>query len=398
MAHLNEHYLSLKQSYLFSDIAKRVAAYSAAHPDASVIRMGIGDVTRPLAPAVVDAMKRACDEMGTAAGFHGYGPEQGYDFLRQAIASYYGARGVSIDAGEVFVSDGAKSDVGNITDIFSNDNVIMIPDPVYPVYVDSNLMLGRKILFLDATEENGFLPLPDGRHADLIYLCSPNNPTGAVYTREQLKVWVDYALEHEAVILFDAAYEAFISDDLPRSIYEIEGAKRCAIEFSSFSKTAGFTGTRCGYTVVPAELTIKVSSGERIPAARLWNRRQTTKFNGVPYIVQRGAEAVFTDEGMRQVRASIDYYKENGRVIAEAMRKLGVYFTGGENSAYIWFRCPNGMKSWNFFDDLLSRTSVVGTPGEGFGANGEGFFRLSAFSTHENTREAMRRLLEAYGK
>ena len=282
MAHLNEHYLSLKQSYLFSDIAKRVAAYSAAHPDASVIRMGIGDVTRPLAPAVVDAMKRACDEMGTAAGFHGYGPEQGYDFLRQAIASYYGARGVSIDAGEVFVSDGAKSDVGNITDIFSNDNVIMIPDPVYPVYVDSNLMLGRKILFLDATEENGFLPLPDGRHADLIYLCSPNNPTGAVYTREQLKVWVDYALEHEAVILFDAAYEAFISDDLPRSIYEIEGAKRCAIEFSSFSKTAGFTGTRCGYTVVPAELTIFPPRGFGTAARRQSSTAFLTSSSAAP--------------------------------------------------------------------------------------------------------------------
>lgn len=386
---INRHYLDLQESYLFSTISRKVAEYTEKHPEKQVIRMGIGDVTLPLCPAVVSAMEKAVREMGKKETFHGYGPEQGYEFLRRAIQSYYTRYGVALSCDEIFVSDGAKSDLGNILDIFSIDNRVLVPNPVYPVYVDTNLMLGRPVGFLDANAENDFLPMPDPSvDADLIYLCSPNNPTGAVYRREQLAVWVAYALEHHAVILFDAAYEAFVDDPaLPHSIYEIEGAKQCAIEFCSFSKTAGFTGTRCGYTVVPHEL-----CADGISLSKLWLRRQTTKFNGVPYIVQRGAEAVFTPEGQAQVREAIAYYRENASVISDTMAELGVYFTGGKNSPYIWLKCPGEMDSWTYFDYLLQEANIVGTPGVGFGANGEGFFRLTAFGDAEKTKEAMDRL------
>ncbi len=377
---LNENYKNLEESYLFSTIAKRVSAYQAEHPQQEIIRLGIGDVTLPLCPAVVSAMQEAVQEMGKAGSFHGYGPEQGYPFLKEAVRGYYQNRGISLDEDEIFISDGAKSDLGNILDLFSADNTVLIPDPVYPVYVDTNLMAGRKIVYMDANEENGFLPLPKkGQKADIIYLCSPNNPTGAVYSKEQLKVWVEYALEQKAIILFDAAYEAFISDtSLPRSIYEIEGAKECAIEFCSLSKTAGFTGTRCGYTIVPKAL------GE---LNRMWLRRQTTKFNGVPYIVQKGAAAVFTAEGQKQVTENINYYKRNAKLIANALKSKVVWFTGGENSPYIWLKC--GMPSWDYFDQLLLKYQIVGTPGAGFGKNGEGFFRLTAFGSYENTQKAV---------
>lgn len=388
MAYINKNYSLIKESYLFADINRKVSEFAEKNPDKSIIRMGIGDVTLPLCKTVVEAMKAACGEMGKKETFRGYGPEQGYDFLRKAICGYYASYGVRLEADEVFVSDGAKSDVANITDIFGNENTIMVPDPVYPVYVDSNLMLGRKIIYADANEENGFLPLPGGEKADIIYLCSPNNPTGGVYNREQLRAWVDFALENGAVILFDAAYEAFIEEDnLPRSIFEIEGAKRCAIEFCSLSKTAGFTGTRCGYTIVPKTLEI---GGMNIN--KMWLRRQTTKFNGVSYIVQKGAEAVFTDAGMKEVRENIAYYKKNARIIADALAEKGIKFTGGINSPYIWMKCPSNMKSWEFFDMLLTKAAVVGTPGSGFGKNGEGWFRLTAFGNAQKTREAMERI------
>lgn len=388
---INSHFLELKDSYLFSTIARRVSEFSEAHTDVDLIRLGIGDVTKPLCPAVVDALHQAVEEMGSTEGFHGYGPEQGYPFLRQAIQSYYADRGVSLELPEIFVSDGAKSDCGNILDLFHRDNTVLIPDPVYPVYVDTNIMAGRKIEYLDANAENGFLPMPvPGQKADIIYICSPNNPTGAVYSREQLQVWVDYALEQRALILFDAAYEAFISDDsLPRSIFEIEGAKRCAIEFCSLSKTAGFTGTRCGYTIVPSELTFEGAS-----LNALWLRRQTTKFNGVSYIVQKGAAAVFSAEGQRQTKEAIHYYQKNAKMIADAMKQMGIWYTGGEHSPYIWLECPNQMDSWEFFDLLLKKANVVGTPGSGFGKNGEGYFRLTGFGTYENTKEAVRRIQE----
>lgn len=380
---INKNYNNVKDSYLFSDIAKRVNAFSKAHGSDGIIRLGIGDVTLPLAEAVVTAMKNAADDMGRKETFRGYGPEQGYDFLREKIAAYYAKRNVSLDIDEIFVSDGAKSDLGNITDLFDKDNVVLIPDPVYPVYVDTNIMNGRIIEYMDANAENGFCPMPPKTHADIIYLCSPNNPTGAVYNALQLKEWVDYAIENDAVILFDAAYERFISEDgIPHSIYEIEGAKECAIEFCSLSKTAGFTGTRCGYTIVPKAL------GQ---LNHMWNRRQTTKFNGVPYIIQKGAEAVFTDEGLRQIDENINYYRENAKIIADTMRELGIDFAGGINSPYIWLECPNGMDSWTFFDYLLNNIKVVGTPGAGFGINGEGYFRLTAFGGRENTIEAMER-------
>ncbi len=391
---INQNYLNLKESYLFSTIAKKVEDYKKQNPDKNVIRLGIGDVTLPLCPAVTEAMEKAVKEMGKKETFRGYGPEQGYGFLASALAAYYQKRNVSLEEHEIFISDGAKSDLGNILDIFSVDNTVLIPDPVYPVYVDTNIMAGRNILYMNATAENGFLPLPDEKmDADIIYLCSPNNPTGAVYRKEQLQKWVEYALEHKAVILFDAAYEAFIQDEsLPHSIYEIEGAKKCAIEFGSFSKTAGFTGTRCGYTVVPMELE---SSG--VALNRLWLRRQTTKFNGVPYIVQRGAEAVFTEEGHRQTRQAIAYYLENAKIIGRALNTLGIPYTGGENSPYIWMQCPDGMTSWDYFDYLLEKANVVGTPGAGFGNNGEGFFRLTSFGNREDVLEATRRM-EQLGK
>lgn len=385
---INENYLLLKPSYLFSEIARRVSEYLAAHEGASVIRMGIGDVTRPLAPAVIAAMTKAVAEMGKAETFRGYGDEQGYGFLRTAVKNYYAGKGVALLDDEIFISDGAKSDLGNILDIFSEKNTVLIPDPVYPVYVDTNTMDGRKIVFMDANEENGFLPMPDDAvDAQMIYLCSPNNPTGAAYTRGQLAEWVAYAKRKGAVILYDAAYEAFIAEnDLAGSIFEIDGAKDCAIEFCSLSKTAGFTGTRCGYTVVPHAL----RCGET-ELNKLWLRRQTTKFNGVSYIVQRGAEAVFTPEGMAQIRENINYYRENAKMITDALDECGYTYFGGKNSPYIWMKCPAGMDSWTFFDLLLQKINVVGTPGEGFGRNGGNYFRLTAFSTHENTAEAMRR-------
>ena len=386
---INENYLALKESYLFSDIAKKVAAFTAAYPEASIIRLGIGDVTLPLVPAVVEALESASREMGVKETFRGYGPEQGYGFLKDAIKDYYAAKGVSLESDEIFVSDGAKSDLGNILDIFSTDNTVLVPDPVYPVYVDTNIMAGRKIVYASANEQNDFLPMPDTSvHADIIYICSPNNPTGAVYTKEQLEKWVAYALEQKAVILFDSAYESFVRDDsLPTSIYAVEGAKKCAIEFCSFSKTAGFTGTRCGYTVVPNELE---SGGVKLN--KLWLRRQTTKFNGVPYIIQKGAAAVFTPEGQKQIRANIDYYMENARLVSETLQGMGIWHTGGKNSPYIWLKCPNGMKSWEYFDYLLENAHVVGTPGAGFGVNGEGFFRLTAFNSRENVLEAVKRI------
>ena len=388
MLKINENYAKLKESYLFSEIAHRVSAFSKEHPEKKLIRMGIGDVTLPLCDAVVSAMKQASEEMGKAETFRGYGPEQGYDFIKEKIREYYAKRGVSLSPDSIFISDGAKSDLGNILDIFSKDNTVLIPDPVYPVYVDTNVMDGRKIVFADANEKNGFLPLPDDKtDADIIYICSPNNPTGAVYDREGLTKWVDFAKKHGSVILFDAAYEAFVADkELPRSIYEIDGAKECAIEFCSLSKTAGFTGTRCGYTVVPEEL---IFGGHSLN--KFWLRRQTTKVNGGSYIVQRAAEAVFSDEGQKQIIENINYYRENARIITSAFDELGITYFGGKNSPYIWMKCPDGMDSWTFFDRLLTDAGVVGTPGAGFGENGEGFFRLTSFSNHENTTEAMER-------
>jgi LL-diaminopimelate aminotransferase len=385
---INKNYLNLKDSYLFSIIAKKVNEYKTANPEKDLMRLGIGDVTLPLVPAVVEAMHRAVDEMGTASTFRGYGEEQGYSFLRQAVNGYYAKKGVELNENEIFISDGAKSDLGNILDIFATNNSVLIPDPVYPVYVDTNIMAGREILYMNGNRENGFLPLPDyNKKADIIYLCSPNNPTGAVYSKEQLKLWVDFAIETDAVILFDSAYEIFVQDEnLPTSIYQIENATKCAIEFCSLSKTAGFTGTRCGYTIVPHNL---VRGG--LALNKLWLRRQTTKFNGVPYIVQRGAEAVFTENGLMQIKQSIDYYLDNARRISETLQALGVWHTGGKNSPYIWMECPHGMASWEFFDYLLNHTNIVGTPGAGFGANGEGFFRLSAFGKRDNVIEAVKR-------
>lgn len=385
----NQNYLKLKESYLFSMVAQKSNAYKEAHPDKNVIRLSIGDVTQPLCPAVTSAMTKAVAEMGIKETFRGYGPEQGYDFLKEAIASYYNKMGVSLEAHEIFISDGAKSDVGNILDIFDKDNQVLIPDPVYPVYVDTNVMAGRPVNYMNATEENGFLPLPDDKtDADFVYICSPNNPTGAVYTKDMLQKWVDWANDRKSVILFDAAYESFITDpSLPRSIFEIPGAKTCAIEFCSFSKTAGFTGTRCGYTVVPMDL----KSGDTV-LNKLWLRRQTTKFNGVPYIVQRGAEAVFSPEGQKQTHAAIAYYLENAKIIGSTLDTLGIPYTGGQNSPYIWMKCPNNMKSWEYFDYLLETANVVGTPGSGFGENGEGFFRLTSFGTREDVIEATGRI------
>ena len=393
MPKLNENYLNLKESYLFSEIAHRVNAYAKANPDKKIIRLGIGDVTRPLGSEMIRALHEGVDAMASSESFKGYGPEQGYDFLRDAVVAYYKENGVSIEANEVFISDGAKSDTGNITDLFDKDNVILIPDPVYPVYVDTNIMNGRNITYIDANAENNFLPMPDKNvHADIIYICSPNNPTGAAYNHEQLKEWVDYALANDALILYDSAYECFITDEtLPRSIFAIEGAKKCAIEFCSLSKTAGFTGTRCGYTIVPTELKFTASGGEEMSLNAMWNRRQTTKFNGVSYIVQKGAAAVFSKEGMAQCKENIAFYQENAKIIADCLAKKGIRYFGGVNSPYIWFECPNGMESWEFFDYLLNNAQVVGTPGEGFGNNGKNFFRLTAFGNRENTIEAMER-------
>ena len=399
MFRVNENYLKLPGSYLFSTIAKKVAAYQKENPDKKLIRLGIGDVTLPIAPAIIDAMHKAVDEMGHAETFHGYAPDLGYAFLRETIAKKdFQERGCKIEADEIFVSDGAKSDTGNIQEIFSADSKIAVCDPVYPVYVDTNVMAGRtgeydegkgtwsNVIYMPCTAENNFTPDLPKETPDLIYLCFPNNPTGAAYDRAGLKAWVDYANKQNAVILYDAAYECFIEDEtLPRSIYEIEGAKSCAIEFCSFSKMAGFTGTRCGWTVVPTALL----DGK---LNKMWLRRQTTKFNGVPYIVQKGAAACFTEEGMKQIKETLGYYKQNAKVLAATLDELGIWYTGGKSSPYLWLKCPNGMDSWTFFDYLLENANVVGTPGAGFGKNGDGFFRLTAFGDQARTKEAAERL------
>ena len=405
MLKVNENFLKLPGSYLFSEVARRIRVYSEAHPGAEIIKLSIGDVTRPLVSAVIQAMHRAVDEMGTAEGFHGYGPEQGYEFLREAIAQGdYAARGVEMKPDEIFVSDGAKSDCGNIGDIFGVDNVVAVCDPVYPVYVDTNAMAGRageyqeelgrwnRLVYMPCVEANSFSPEPPKEIPDIIYLCSPNNPTGAVLTKDQLKVWVDYANAHGAVILYDSAYEAFItSEDVPHTIFEIEGARTCAIEFRSFSKTAGFTGNRCAYTVVPMELErggVKLNS--------LWNRRQCTKFNGVPYVVQRGAAAVYTPEGRAQIMANIDYYRANARVIREGLSAAGLVCFGGVDAPYIWLKTPGGADSWEFFDQVLDKANVATTPGAGFGPSGEGYIRLTAFGDAQATKTAVERVADMF--
>jgi LL-diaminopimelate aminotransferase len=402
---INEHYLTLKPTYLFSEVARRVKAFAAAHPDARLIRLGIGDVTLPLASTVVRAMHEAVDEMARAETFRGYGPETGYEFLTELIAAHdYGARGVRVATDEIFVSDGAKSDTGNIQEIFTDDAQVALVDPVYPAYVDTNAMAGRAgtagpdgrysgLLYLPATAENGFRPALPDRPVDLLYLCYPNNPTGAVMPRDALRTWVDYARRHGAVILYDAAYEAYIRDpDVPHSIFEIEGAREVAIEFRSFSKTAGFTGTRCAFTVVPKELQGRTASGQPVSLHALWFRRQSTKFNGVPYVVQRGAAAIYTDEGRKQVRTAVDFYMENARIIRDGLRLAGFQVHGGENAPYIWVKSPPGLGSWDLFDKLLTEAHVVGTPGVGFGPSGEGYFRFTAFGHRDQTEEAVERI------
>ena len=388
---VNKNYQNIADSYLFSTIAKKVSEFAQKNPDKKIIKLGIGDVTLPLCKVVVNALKKASEEMGVKETFHGYGPEQGYDFLKSKIQSYYRSNHVALDNDEIFISDGAKSDLGNILDLFDVNNTVLVPDPVYPVYVDTNTMAGRKIVYIDANAENNFLPLPDESiKADIIYICSPNNPTGAVYNKAQLISWVDYANKNQSIILFDSAYECFITDkELPRSIYEIEGAKTCAIEFCSLSKMAGFTGTRCGYTVVPKALVF-----DEMSLNKMWLRRQTTKFNGVPYIIQRGAEAVFTEEGQKEIQENLNYYKENAKIIADTLKRHNIWHIGGQHSPYIWLKCPNNMTSWEFFDYLLNNVQIVGTPGSGFGKNGEGYFRLTSFGSRENTLEAVKRLDE----
>jgi LL-diaminopimelate aminotransferase len=407
MALVNEHYLKLPGNYLFADVAKRVNAFKVSHPKQRVISLGIGDVTQPLCPAVIEAMHKAVDEMSRKETFRGYGPERGYDFLREAIQKNdYLSRGIHLDINEIFINDGAKSDTGNIQEILRWDNSIGVTDPIYPVYVDSNAMIGRAGIFKDGkwssvtyfpcTAENNFVPqLPDHR-VDMIYLCYPNNPTGTVLTKEELRKWVNYALHNDSIIFYDAAYEAYITDPaIPHSIYEIRGARKCAIEFRSFSKTAGFTGVRCGYTIIPKELTASTLDGERrIELNQIWDRRQATKFNGTSYISQRAAEAVFTPEGHEQIRSTIDYYMENGRLMRETLIKLGFKVYGGENAPYLWVATPNGMESWKFFDQLLYSCGVVCTPGVGFGPSGEGYFRLTAFGNREDVEEALQRITE----
>lgn len=404
MAHVNENFLKLPGSYLFSDIAKKVKAYQESHPDKRLIRLGIGDVTRPLPQASIEAMHRAVDEMANKSTFHGYGPEQGYDFLIDTIIKNdFEPRGIELSSSEVFISDGAKSDTGNIGDILGIDNKVAVTDPVYPVYVDSNVMGGRAgqlngkqwsdITYMPCTAENNFIPSIPSNRIDVIYLCYPNNPTGTTLTKAELKKWVDYALSHDALILFDAAYEAYIrEDDIPHSIFEIEGAKRCAIEFRSFSKTAGFTGVRCGYTVIPKEVTATTATGERVALNALWNRRQCTKFNGTSYITQRGAEAIYSKEGKQQVRETIDYYMENARIMREGLTAAGIQVFGGKNAPYLWVKTPEGFTSWQFFDHLLNEANIVSTPGVGFGPSGEGYLRLTAFGQREDCIEAIQRI------
>ena len=402
---VNENFAKLKAGYLFPEISRRVNAFAQANPDASIIKLGIGDVTEPLVPAVVEAMHRAVDEMATAAGFHGYGPEQGYAFLREAIADNdFKSRGINVAPDEIFISDGAKCDTGNLQEIFSVDNVAAVTDPVYPVYVDTNVMAGRtgdsdgkgryeKIVYMPCTAENDFVPELPTQPVDIIYLCYPNNPTGAVATKEQLKKWVDYAVENKAIILYDAAYEAFIrNDSIPHSIYEIEGARRVAVEFRSFSKTAGFTGVRCGFTVVPKEVVAYTKSGGVQPLHPIWNRRHCTKFNGVSYITQKGAEAVYSPEGKKQIKDTVSLYMSNADEMRKAMTGYGYRVYGGEHAPYIWLKTPEGVGSWDFFDLLLNKAHVVGTPGAGFGAAGEGYFRLSAFNHPTKVKEAMERI------
>lgn len=404
MAKVNENFLKLAPSYLFSTIAKKVSAFKEANPDAKIIRLGIGDVTQPLAPAVIEAMHKAVEEMAKAETFRGYGPEQGYDFLQKAIIENdFAPRGIELSIDEVFVNDGAKSDTGNIGDILATDNIIGVTDPIYPVYIDSNVMAGRagdcidglwsNIVYMPCNGDNDCTPSLPTKKIDVVYLCYPNNPTGTVITREQLKKWVDYALENDVLIMYDAAYEAYIQDEtIPHSIYEIPGAKKCAIEFHSYSKTAGFTGTRCGYTVVPKEVTAKDSKGERIALNKVWLRRQCTKFNGTSYITQRAAEAIYSPEGKKQIKETIAYYMENARIMREAFAEMGIKTYGGENAPYIWVKTPEGMTSWDFFDALLAEANVVGTPGVGFGPAGEGYFRFTAFGQKEDCIEAMARV------
>ncbi len=403
MPQINENYLKLEKNYLFINIAKKINAYIEENPEkkSNIIRMGIGDVTLPIAPCVVEAVKKGAEEMGVKETFKGYEDSgTGYDFLKEAVAGYYKSFGADVKPEEIRISDGAKSDCGNIVDIFGDDNVVLITDPAYPVYVDSNLMNGRKIIYADSSEANGFCAEPDYNvHADLIYLCSPNNPTGAAFNTAQLKAWIDYAIANKAIIIYDAAYEAFITqDDIPRSIFQVEGARQCAIEICSLSKTAGFTGMRCGYTVIPNELEVEASDGTKVSISQLWGRRQGSKFNGVSYPVQCGAAAVFSEEGREQIKVNLEYYKENARIIANTMDKLGISYTGGINSPYIWLKCPNGMGSWEFFDLLLKEANVVGTPGEGFGKNGKGYFRLTSFGDRDATIEAMARIEKLLSK
>lgn len=399
MIKINENFLKLEQSYLFSTIAKKVAAFQKENPDKKVIKLGIGDVTRPLPSVVIEAMKKAAEEQGSAETFRGYGPEQGYDFLREKIQKQdYFDRGIKIDIDEIFVSDGAKCDTGNIVDLFAEDNMVAITDPVYPVYRDTNLMSGReKIIYMPSTAENHFNPDFPKEVPDIIYLCNPNNPTGTAMDREEVEKWVHYAKENKSIILYDSAYEAFVEDkNVPRSIFEIEGAKEVAIEFRSFSKTAGFTGMRCAYTIVPKQVKAYTEKGEAVFLNALWNRRQCTKFNGVSYIIQRGAEAIYSEEGQKQIQENIAYYKENAKIIREGLIKAGFTIYGGVDSPYIWLKVPEGLSSWEFFDELLEKANVVGTPGVGFGSCGEGYFRLTAFGTKENTIEAVKRIVEKY--
>ena len=404
MALVNEHFLKLPNNYVFSDIAKKVNAFKVSHPKTDLIRLGIGDVTRPLPQASIEAMHKAVDELASKETFHGYGPEQGYDFLIDAvIRNDYAPRGVYLEPGEVFISDGAKSDTGNIGDILRHDNSIGVTDPIYPVYIDSNVMCGRagiledgrwsNVVYLPCLSENNFVPEIPDRRIDILYLCYPNNPTGTVISKAELKKWVNYALENDTLILYDAAYEAYIQDpDIPHSIYEIKGAKKGAIEFRSFSKTAGFTGVRCGYTVVPKELTAATLEGERIPLNRMWNRRQCTKFNGTSYITQRGAEAIYTPKGKKQVKAIIQYYMANARIMKEALESTGLKVFGGENAPYLWVKAPGEVSSWKFFEQMLYEANVVGTPGVGFGPSGEGYIRLTAFGERADCEEAMKRI------
>lgn len=391
---VNRNFDNLVPNYLFAEIAKRVNEYCSANPDKKVIKLGIGDVTLPLPKIAVEALKKGANDLGNKETFKGYPDYEGYEFVRKAVSDYYNSFGVKVDPSEILITDGAKSDSGNIGDIFDKDNTVLVTDPVYPVYVDSNIMAGRKIIYADSNESNGFCAMPNKDvKADIIYLCSPNNPTGSAYSYDQLKTWVDYANKNDAIIIFDAAYEAFITDDSPRSIFAVEGARTCAIELCSLSKTAGFTGTRCGYTIIPKELE---RDGKNI--YKLWYRREATKFNGVSWPVQCAAAAVLSEEGQKEFKENISYYQENAKIIASAMDELGIYYTGGKNSPYIWLKCPNGMGSWEFFDYLLENANVVGTPGEGFGKNGEGYFRLTSFGDRENTIEAVRRIKELLSK